>query len=148
VREDPIDVDRLITPVYDRPDLLAHDLVWHCQHRGLENARCAGPGALDLDDGNVLAAPDDDVLGLVDDVHPARRVDARHVTGVQPPVDDRLGSRLWPLPVAAGHIGAADHQLAECRVVILRRDRQVHRRYRVPYRVGVLDGVVTCRVLA
>src|SRR6266511_5137319 len=83
-----------------RPDLLAHHLVRHADHGCLEYARRAGKRVLHLDAVHVRAAPVDHVLYPVDDVDESVRVETGEGAGVQPAVDERLGSRLRLVPVA------------------------------------------------
>ena len=67
---------------------------------------------LDLGRIDVLAAGDQHVLGAVDDRDEAVGVDRGDVAGVQPAVDDRLGGRLGPVPVAEHHVGPRHQDLA------------------------------------
>ena len=68
----------------DRPDLLAEHRMGHADDRAVGHRRVLEEGGLDLDAVDVLAAPDDHVLGPVDDVDESLLVDAGHVAGVQP----------------------------------------------------------------
>jgi hypothetical protein len=70
-------------------------------------------GVLDLDRGDVLAAPDDDVLGAVLDQDVALLVDDGHVAGVEPAVADRRGRGLRVLVVAVHDGVRADDDLAD-----------------------------------
>ena len=67
---------------------------------------------LDLDAVDVLAAPDDHVLGPVGDEQEAVVVEVADVAGVQPAVDDRLGGGLGLVPVARHDDRALDADLA------------------------------------
>ena len=69
---------------HDGPDLLAEDRVGHADDGAVGHGRVLEEGGLHLDAVDVLAAPDDHVLGPVDDVDEALLVDAGHVAGVQP----------------------------------------------------------------
>src|SRR6185437_638820 len=93
-------------------DLLAVLVVGDAHDRGLPDRRVLVEHLLDLARVDVVAAADDQLLLAVHDVEVAVLIDAAHVAGVQPAVDDRLGRRLRPLPVALHHVVAADDDLA------------------------------------
>ena len=89
-------------------------------------------GVLHLDRGDVLAAPDDDVLGAVLDQDVAFLVESGHVAGVEPAVADGRGRCLRVAVVALHHHVRPDHDLADLFTVrsdvgaILVDDPQAH----------------------
>src|SRR5579875_2864906 len=94
-------------------DLLAPLVMRDAEHRGLADGRVLVEHLLDLARVDVVAAADDELLLAVDDEEVAVLVDPAHVAGVQPAVDDGLRRGLRPLPVAAHHVVALDHDLAD-----------------------------------
>src|SRR3954462_13629221 len=94
-------------------DLLAHRLVGHADHRGLEHALVLVEDLLDLARVDVVAAADDQLLLAVDDEEVAVLVDLAHVAGVEPAVDDPLVGFLGLVPVALHDVVALDGDLAD-----------------------------------
>ena len=103
-------------------------------------------GRFHLDAVDVLAAPDDHVLGPVDDVHEALVVDAGDVPRVQPPVGERRRGFLGLVPVALDHVGSVDPQLADLtgaqRAALLVDDLHLAHRHRRPDAVRLAHVVV------
>ena len=68
----------------DGAHLLAERGVGHADDGAVGHGGVLEEGGLDLDRVHVLAAPDDHVLGPVDDVDEVVVVEPGHVAGVQP----------------------------------------------------------------
>src|SRR5262249_31185642 len=92
---------------------LAPALVRHRHHRALEHGGMLHERVLDLDRGDVLAAPDDDVLLAVAQLDVAVRVHDAEVARVEPAALEGPRGRLGVLVVALHHVVAAHHHLAE-----------------------------------
>ena len=92
--------------------LLAVFLVWAPDHGGFGDLRKLMDDDFDLARVDVLPAADDHVLVAADQDEVAVLVEASHVAGVQPAVDEGLRSLVGPVEVAAHHVGALDHHLA------------------------------------
>src|ERR1700683_3083987 len=90
--------DDFLTPVSMRT---ADDM--HFQH-----ARVTQQNFLDLARIDVAAAADDHVLGAILQREEAFFIECAHVAGMQPAGAQRLGGRLWIIPVAFHHHFAAD----------------------------------------
>ena len=69
---------------HDRPHLLAEDRMGHSDDGTVGHCGMLEQGRLDFDAVDVLAAPDDHVLGPVHDMDEPLLVDAGHVAGVEP----------------------------------------------------------------
>ena len=78
----------------DGADLLAERLVGDADHGAVGDRRVFEQGRLDLDGVDVLPAPDDHVLGPVDDVDEALVVQAGDVARVQPAPGERRAPTL------------------------------------------------------
>ena len=78
----------------DGAHLLAEGGMGHADDGAVGDGGVFEEGGLDLHRVDVLAAPDDHVLGPVDDVDEVVLVEPRHVAGVQPAPGERLGRLL------------------------------------------------------
>ncbi len=99
--------------------------------RHLGDGRMAVEQRLDLDDGDVLAAADDDVLGPAGDAHIARLVEPGEIAGIEPPL--RIGGVPFGPFVIAAEIGDAAHQKPP---LLARRERPALRIHHLDLRPG------------
>ena len=89
----------------DRGGNLSQGAVRQADQRRVRHRRMGVEAVFDLDTINILAAPDDDVLGAIDNVAKSFRIHARQITRAHPSVEEGGSGRFGVAPIALHHLG-------------------------------------------